>query len=285
MEHVFCTKCGKQIDASDQHCNHCGSRQEHIFAKTQSSRIPSGNEVPEGVKGWSWGAFWLCWIWSIFNKTWIGLLALIPVVNIVMFVVLGVKGREWAWKNKNWDNIEHFNRVQRRWSIAGWIFVATPLFLIGLAAAYSGLNQQAAINQDKNGSSPRIEGIYGSDINREITPTSPTAMALSPYELPTLKFKQIDLVGEMNRAGFDPHWNTQIIKYLANPDDFWNICVIQESHYAQTSGMLAKSEAQTWGANACRSVVNEYFQCLNNMELDQSVMCLQSYISNLSLDS
>ena len=69
---------------------------------------------PDGVAGWSWGAFFLNWIWSIGNRTWIGLLALIPYVGIIVAIILGVKGRQWAWQNKRWDSIEHFNRVQRR---------------------------------------------------------------------------------------------------------------------------------------------------------------------------
>ncbi len=79
-------------------------------------------DIPPGIKGWSWGAFLWNWIWAIFNNTWIGLLALIPGVNIVMVFVLGAKGREWAWKNKQWDSVEHFNRVQRKWSVWGiWL--------------------------------------------------------------------------------------------------------------------------------------------------------------------
>ncbi len=47
---------------------------------------------PDGVKGWSWGAFLLNWIWALGNRTWIGLLALIPYVGIIMSVVLGRSG-------------------------------------------------------------------------------------------------------------------------------------------------------------------------------------------------
>lgn len=89
--------------------------------------------VPDGVKGWSWGAFSLNWIWAIFNKTYIGLLTLIPYVGFVMAFYLGFKGRELAWKNKRWDSLEHFNEVQRKWSIWGVIFLVIPL--IGILAA------------------------------------------------------------------------------------------------------------------------------------------------------
>ena len=95
---------------------------------------PALNDIPQGVKGWSWGAFLLAPFWAIGNKTWIGLLAFIPYVSWVMAVVLGIKGREWAWKNKKWRDIEHFRSVQRRWSV--WAIsivvglVMTRLFII-----------------------------------------------------------------------------------------------------------------------------------------------------------
>ena len=101
--------------------------------------VPSAasKEIPPGIAGWSWGAFLWNWIWAIFNNTWIGLLALIPGVNIIMIFVLGVKGREWAWKNKQWDSVEHFNRVQRKWSVWGIGLVLASLLLSGLLLAFS----------------------------------------------------------------------------------------------------------------------------------------------------
>lgn len=90
--------------------------------------------LPEGIKGWSWGAFTLSWVWAIGNKTWIGLLALIPYVGLIVAIILGVKGREWAWKNKEWESVEHFNRVQKKWSFWGVILVIV-FFFLGIFAA------------------------------------------------------------------------------------------------------------------------------------------------------
>ena len=90
--------------------------------------------LPPGVKGWSWGAFLLNWIWAIGNRTWIGLLAFLPYVGFVMSIILGVKGREWAWKNKRWDSLDHFNRVQKRWSFWGVVLILGSA-LLGIIAA------------------------------------------------------------------------------------------------------------------------------------------------------
>ena len=94
-----------------------------------SSVIP-----PPGIKGWSWGAFLLNWIWAIGNRTWIGLLCLVPYVGFLMGFYLGVRGRELAWRNKRWDSIEHFNKVQKKWSTWGVILVVGVVG-IGILAA------------------------------------------------------------------------------------------------------------------------------------------------------
>lgn len=104
------------------------------FSEDQNTSGMGKNAViPEGVKGWSWGAFMFNWIWAIGNNTWIGLLALIPYVGFVVSIILGIKGREWAWQNKRWDSLAHFQRVQRRWSLWSLIFVA--IAVIGILAA------------------------------------------------------------------------------------------------------------------------------------------------------
>ena len=116
MAMVFCRGCGKEIHESAPVCPHCGAPNAVVPATGAAG-------IPDGVKGWSWGAFFLNWIWAIGNKTWIGLLCLVPLVGFVMAFVLGFKGREWAWKNARWDSLEHFNRVQRLWSI--WALILT----------------------------------------------------------------------------------------------------------------------------------------------------------------
>ncbi|SFG35404.1 hypothetical protein SAMN05518865_11151 [Duganella sp. CF458] len=120
---------------SDEVANVYAAPQAHFEALANGNSSGLGNmyPVPAEVPGWSWGAFTLNWIWAIGNRTWFGLMALIPYVGLIIAIVLGVKGREWAWQNKRWDSVEHFNRVQRRWSIWGLCLMIIPL--LGIAAA------------------------------------------------------------------------------------------------------------------------------------------------------
>jgi hypothetical protein len=90
--------------------------------------------VPPEIKGWNWGAFFFSFIWAVFNRTWIGLLTLVPVVCYVMPFVLGVKGNEWAWRNRTWESVDHFRRVQRRWALGG--FLTVILFLVAFMTMF-----------------------------------------------------------------------------------------------------------------------------------------------------
>lgn len=131
---MFCAKCGAQIGQGATYCTSCGGR----VTSLDQTQVASGHDspaVPDGVKGWSWGAFLLNWIWAIGNRTWWGLLALIPYVGFIAAIWLGIKGREMAWKNGNWDNLDHFNRVQRRWSQWG----------VGLVVGVGGIGILAAV--------------------------------------------------------------------------------------------------------------------------------------------
>lgn len=77
--------------------------------------------VPEEIKGWNWGAFFLSPFWLISNRVWIGFLALVPIFGIWMAIALGIKGNEWAWKSRRWESIEQFETHQKKWAIAGII--------------------------------------------------------------------------------------------------------------------------------------------------------------------
>ncbi|UDL89984.1 cytochrome c oxidase assembly factor 1 family protein [Mesorhizobium sp. PAMC28654] len=94
-------------------------------------------EIPAELDRWNWGAFFLNWIWGIGNSTFIALLALIPVVNIVMIIVLGARGSRWAWQNRTWRDAEQFRKTQRNWGIAG--LVVWVVAIGGLAASISSI--------------------------------------------------------------------------------------------------------------------------------------------------
>jgi hypothetical protein len=90
----------------------------------------------------------------MYNKTWIGLLVIVPYVGFIMSIILGFKGREWAWKNKQWDSVEHFNRVQKKWSFWGVIVVGSSIAIGIIAGAgvaiYSSQHRTQEVAATKN---------------------------------------------------------------------------------------------------------------------------------------
>lgn len=87
--------------------------------------------VPPEVDRWNWGAFLLTWIWGIGNSTLIALLMFVPIVNIVMWFVLGAKGSAWAWQNRHWASVEDFKRTQRKWALWGALVPVLFVLLFG----------------------------------------------------------------------------------------------------------------------------------------------------------
>jgi len=94
-----------------------------------------GAAVQSEAKRWNWGAFLLTWIWGLGNGTYIALLALLPIVNIVMAVILGIKGGRWAWKNRRWAGFEQFTRVQELWTAFGFGLLAGCLLVLAIVIA------------------------------------------------------------------------------------------------------------------------------------------------------
>jgi hypothetical protein len=86
--------------------------------------------VPIEILHWNWGAFLLTWIWGLGNKVYISLLSFVPIIGMFIPFLLGWKGNEWAWKNKKWENVEHFKKVQKKWLFGGIV-----ISLVGMIAS------------------------------------------------------------------------------------------------------------------------------------------------------
>lgn len=286
MELVFCMQCGQKIPSSAQNCPHCGAQQTQAASSTsvppQAASLPA-SALPEGIKGWSWGAFWLSWIWAIFNKTWIGLLALIPLVNLVMMVILGLKGREWAWRNKAWSSVDHFNLVQKKWNLAGWIIMVVAFVLgIAIGVVEDRMKQGSNGEFDTNWSLQENAGQQTPAAAQPEPANSPVSNTVAPYPMPSVSFGKVDLLGAMKRAGMEQHWITYFTNYLSDPINFWDECVISEAGSAQRFGNMNQMEAQAYGESTCKSLTQQFYACLDGNILDDAVLCLQTHINNVA---
>lgn len=82
------------------------------------------------TKDFNWGAFFGTWLWGLFNKSfkplWMLILGLTP-AGFWFALICGLKGSEWAYKNKKWESDEKFKRSQ---DIQTIIFVVLKVVIL-----------------------------------------------------------------------------------------------------------------------------------------------------------
>ncbi|HOC90990.1 MAG TPA: hypothetical protein PKH33_01335 [bacterium] len=150
-------------DAS--YCANCGANTSTGAQSGIEQGIVNNDSVPEGIKGFNFGALVFNWIWAFSHKLWLyGVLSLIfifvspfsfvgsvlignglawlseilfvldHVLTLVLLVILAFKGNELAWKAGKFNSIEVFKNTQRAWIIAGIvvcvIVVAMGIFVL-----------------------------------------------------------------------------------------------------------------------------------------------------------
>jgi len=135
-----------------------------------ATEAPALKPVPPEIKQWNTGAFLLNWIWGIGNGAWLSLLCLIPIFGFAWMFVVGIKGNEWAWQNRNWDSVEAFQKTQKRWSIAGvciffsGIILFLSILFIPLYILENSTVSKKSFNIIQNSS--QIQAIIGIPIKR-----------------------------------------------------------------------------------------------------------------------
>ncbi len=106
----------------------------HIDARSGKGVM---SEIPAEIYGWNWGAAGLSLFWGIANGVWIVLFMFVPFINLFLWIYLGIKGNELAWRAQPWESVEQFKRVQNSWMPWGIIAMALPvlslIFLMSLA--------------------------------------------------------------------------------------------------------------------------------------------------------
>lgn len=119
---------------------------------TGSTTMPQAGDA--NITNFSWAAFFLNWIWGVFNGCWwmiliwLGflILAFIPFVNIIsgigsfiLNICFGIYGRRWAWANRSWTSAQDFNSTQATWDKVAIILfcVCIALVLIGIIVFFA----------------------------------------------------------------------------------------------------------------------------------------------------
>lgn len=113
------------------------------------SGLGDSSVVPEEVKKWSWGAMILPFFWGPYFNVMSSFLLLIPIFNWGWWIVLGINGNEWAWKNGKWGSVEEFNYEQRKWNKYSVILIISIIFLSLSINLFSSITMRDRDNQVK----------------------------------------------------------------------------------------------------------------------------------------
>lgn len=149
-------------DAND-HSQNQDQEQLQDTVSVHTSGMREISIMPDELKRkWNWGASLLLLIWTLSHYEWyylkkkvkrwmfVGIsipaffaiflqiapiVAAIQLVAILLFVmvgffVFGIKGNQWAWRTKQWDDVEHFQRIQKRWRSLGCSIYIVIFFLL-----------------------------------------------------------------------------------------------------------------------------------------------------------
>jgi hypothetical protein len=102
-------------------------RPEFIF---QIRKEPSITKQPgnRDLKRWNWAAFLLAPLWTFSHKlNTIGLLSLLPGINIPVMLYLGINGNKIGYDKSNLETVSEFLFVQKQWTI-GLLKILLVLF-------------------------------------------------------------------------------------------------------------------------------------------------------------
>lgn len=113
--------------------------------ENMTTNYPRGGQpTEEDLKGWNWGAFALNWIWALNHKYMLGLLALLPCVNIFMAIYMGLKGNQIAWESGRFSSVEDMKACQAVWAKWGIGILIVSLVLTVLNFVLAGAAVAAA---------------------------------------------------------------------------------------------------------------------------------------------
>ena len=98
---------------------------EQVIKQGVANTSGQGNKamVPDEIKGWNLGAFFLTLIWGVSHRIWWSLLVFVPYAGVIMAIILGIMGNRWAWQAQHYNSVEEFKKREKKWSKAGFILI------------------------------------------------------------------------------------------------------------------------------------------------------------------
>lgn len=86
---------------------------------------------------WNWAAFTNPIFFAIGNKSYLGLLNLIPIFNLVWCFIYGAKAEAWTWETGLYEDDKTFRASMDSWNRAGLVFFIITIALTILSCIFA----------------------------------------------------------------------------------------------------------------------------------------------------
>ena len=121
-----------------------GYPNQQSYQQQTYQNAPTQNYRATPKKGWSWGAFMLGIHWGIGNRVYWPLLSLLivipfigPIIYLVVAIICGIKGHEWAMNSGTFKTVEEYNAAQDTWDRAGKVMFFIMLIMVVISLILS----------------------------------------------------------------------------------------------------------------------------------------------------
>ena len=113
-------------------------KKEYVSGTKFDERSGKGDQsvVPPEIDRWNWAAAFLGIIWGLYHRVWLSLVCFVPVVGWIWWIVMGIKGNEWAWRANHYESVEAFLQQQRKWQPWG---IAVLVICLTFFLVYAGI--------------------------------------------------------------------------------------------------------------------------------------------------
>jgi hypothetical protein len=106
--------------------------------------------IPPELGNWNWGAALMSFWWGIYHRVWLTFLSFIPVFGGIWWIVMGIKGNEWAWRKNKWRSVGAFKASQKKWAVWGIILSVVPIILVFVIAVFGAAFISLALRSKNN---------------------------------------------------------------------------------------------------------------------------------------
>jgi len=127
-----CPHCAEEIKMEATKCKHCQSNLVQEYGNIELKESDQKWLDKFSVGGLMLGFIYLISVRAYSKLLWILLLSFIPVLNMAIAIIIGLKGRRWAWESGKWSNLDELKIRQGFMDGLGIVLIVLVILVVWL---------------------------------------------------------------------------------------------------------------------------------------------------------